>query len=336
MSRRTSAVTIFGLLASNVLHLAAAGLPTQSKQQQITLNPSGPFHVSGNRMLDSQGRAFLMRGTQLTEVHLQTVDRDNRAGDNFGAPSATSLSPIRLRFNMNTVRLPVNVLESNAPQYFSELARVVRRANQLDLLVVLAAREPGAALPSAKTAEFWSRCAAYFKDYPNVLFDVFSDPLPAALPVSAGDPHSAAGWSFWRNDMQRLVRAVRAAGATQPIVAMAWKDDRLFEGAAALIDDPNIVYEASPRFANTRTDAQREEHLGLLAARVPVLANGWDLELDDAPACAAIPADPSAASALVQGNLDYFDTHGISWTVSVFEPGKLIKDLSFHDATTLE
>src|ERR1700678_1797337 len=244
MSRRTSAVTIFGLLASNVLHLAAAGLPTQSKQQQITLNPSGPFHVSGNRMLDSQGRAFLMRGTQLTEFHLQTVDRDNRAGDDFGAHSATSLSAIRLRFNMNTVRLPVNVLESNAPQYFSELARVVRRANQIDLLVVLAAREPGAALPSAKTAEFWSRCAAYFKDYPNVLFDVFSDPLPA----SGGDPHSPAGWNFWRSHMQGLVRAVRATGATQPIVAMGWKDDRLFEGAgdAALIDDPNILYEASP------------------------------------------------------------------------------------------
>ena len=64
--------------------------------------------------------------------------------------------------------------------------------------------------------------------------------------------------------MQGLVRAVRAAGATQPIVAMGWKDDRLFEGAgdAALIDDPNIVYEASPRFANTRTDGQRDAHLG--------------------------------------------------------------------------
>src|SRR3984957_12955341 len=339
MSRRTSAVTIFGLLlAGNLLHLAAASLPSQPKQQQITPNPAGPFHVSGNRMLDSHGRAFPMRGTQLTEFQLQTVDRDNGAGEVFGAHSATSLSAIRLRFNMNTVRLPVNVLDSSTPGYFTELAKVVRRANQVDLLVVLAAREPGAAMPSPRTAEFWSRCAAFFKDYPNVVFDVFADPSPSALPASAGDPHSAAGWNFWRNDMQGLVRAVRAAGATQPIVAMAWKDDRLFEGAgdAALIDDPNIVYEASPRFANTRTDAQRDAHLGLLAMRVPVVANGWDLEMDDAAGCAAIPTDPTAAAALVQGNLDYFDAHQISWTVSVFEPGKLIKDLSFHDATTLE
>src|SRR5580704_9869509 len=196
MSRRMSAVTVFGLLlACNVLRLAAASLPSQPKQQQITPNPAGPFHISGNRLLDSQGRAFLMRGTQLTEFHLQTVERDNRAGADYGAHSATSLSAIRLRFNMNTVRLPVNVLESGAPQYFPALAKVVRRANQLDLLVVLSAREPGAAMPSPKSAEFWSRCAAFFKDYPNVMFDAFSDPSPAAFPASAGDAHSASGWN---------------------------------------------------------------------------------------------------------------------------------------------
>ena len=63
---------------------------------------------------------------------------------------------------------------------------MVRRANQIDLLVVLAAREPGAAMPSSKSTEFWSRCAAFFKDYPNVIFDVFSDPSPSAFPAECG------------------------------------------------------------------------------------------------------------------------------------------------------
>jgi uncharacterized protein (TIGR03437 family) len=39
---------------------------------------------------------------------------------------------------------------------------------------------------------------------------------------------------------------------------------------------------------------------------------------------------------LVQGNLDYFDAHAIHWSVSVFQPGKLIRDLADHDATSLE
>jgi hypothetical protein len=114
--------------------------------------------------------------------------------------------------------------------------------------------------------------------------------------------------------------------------------NRLFEGAdpRALLDDPNIIYEASPRFTNTRTDLERDAHLGMLAEHVPVMATGWDLELNDAAACAALPPDPSAVAAMVQGNLDYFDAHQISWTASAFEPGKLIQDLSFHDASTLE
>jgi uncharacterized protein (TIGR03437 family) len=331
MNRPMIALSIFGLLlAGGALPLASASLPP--KAQQITPGPAGPFHASGNRILDSHGHIFLMRGTQLTPFDPKTVARDNRAGEDFGPHSATSLSAIRLRFNLNTVRLPVNVLDSATPGYFADLEKVVRRANEIDLLVVLAAREPGSEMPSAKTAEFWTRCAATFKDNPNVLFDVFSDP------IAPGDPHSATGWSIWRSHMQELVGTIRATGATQPIVVMGWKDERIFEGVdtTALLDDPNIIYEAAPRLANTRTDAQRDAQFGMLARRVPVTANGWDLELNDASVCAALPTEPSAAASLVQANLDYFDAHQISWTVSTFEPGKLIRDLSFHDATSLE
>ncbi len=291
--RRPLAFIFSGLLACP-LFLAAASLPTQSKHQEITPSPAGPFHVSGNRILDAHGRPFLMRGTQLTPFSLATLAFDNRSGDEFGAHSATSLSAIRLRFNMNTVRLPLNVLESDAPDYFSQLAKVVRRANDIDLLVILAA-------PTNTTTQFWTRCAAVFKDYPNVMFDAFPDPA--------------------------LVSAIRSAGATQPII---------FEGASIHIDDPNIVYEASLRFVTTHTDAQRDAHIGNLAETVPVIANGWDLELDNPSACAAVPSDPAAAAAMVQANLNYFDAHQISWTVSTFEPGKLINDLSLHDASTLE
>jgi hypothetical protein len=46
MSRRISAVTIFGLLLpGNVSHVAAASLTFQTKQQRITSNPAGPCHV---------------------------------------------------------------------------------------------------------------------------------------------------------------------------------------------------------------------------------------------------------------------------------------------------
>lgn len=282
------------------------------------------------------------------EFRPKTAARDSRPGD-FGPHSATSLTAIRLRFNMNTVRLPLNVADSAAPGYFPALEKVVSAANRIDLLVILAAREPGAGLPSRKTEEFWRRCAAFFKDYPNVVFDAFSDPAPAAVPRNAGNPHSAPGWNFWRQGgrsadgrdvigMRDLVHTIRSAGATQPIAVMSWKDDLLFEGAGRtpLLDDPNIIYEASPRYTSTRSDGERAAHFGFLSDRVPVLASGWDPELEDVAACSGLPSDPAAASRLVQGNMDYFDAHQISWTASVYKPGKLIGDFSFQDPTSLD
>ena len=317
--------------------LACGALARPLHQQEVTPAPVGPFHVDHAQILDSAGHPFLMRGTQVTDFHVRTAALDNRAGRAFGPHSATTLTAVRLRFNMNTVRLPLDIREAADPGYFAALAKVVRRANQLELLVILTAREPGAALPSSRSMEFWTRCAAAFKDYPNVIFGAFSDPLPTAVPTGV-DPHSAAGWEIWRLTMARAVEAIRAGGATQPIVLTSWDDDRMFEGVgdALAIRDSNIIYEVSPRYATTTTDAQREARFGFLARRAPVTANGWDLELDDRAACAAIPSDPAAVSAMIQANLDDLDARSVSWTMSVFTPGKLIKDLGLHDATSLE
>ena len=233
---------------------------------------------------------------------------------------------------MNAVRLPADVREADTPGYFNKLAQVVRRANQMEMVVVIAARQPGVALPDAATTRFWTRAAPYFKDYPNVMFDAFTDPAPPS------DAHSAAGWQTWRNRMTAAIQAIRATGAQQPVVVEAWHDAGLFEGfdAAQPLAAANIVYGVSPRYVSTRTDADRDAQFGSLAAQLPVLVNGLDLEFADTAACAALPADPTRVEALVESHLQYFDAHKISWTISTLEPGKLIKDLSEHDASTLE
>jgi uncharacterized protein (TIGR03437 family) len=112
----------------------------------------------------------------------------------------------------------------------------------------------------------------------------------------------------------------------------------MFEGLgdAPALADANIIYEVSPRYSTTTTDAQREARFGFLARQAPVTANGWDLEIDDPAVCAALPPDPALAEKMIQANLADLDARRISWTMSVFKPGKLIKDLSLHDATSLE
>ncbi len=298
MSCRILALT-FGILSFLVWTPLQRAASLEPAAVSPTPAPAGPFHVSGNQILDSKGRPFLIRGTQVAPFHPETAAHDNRAGLDYGAHSATTLSAIRLRFNMNAVRIPLDLRESAKPGYFPALAEVVRRANQMDLLVILAAGEKDRfqdRLPSY---------AAYFKNYPNVMFETSFEP-------GTGN----------------LVHAIRAAGASQPVIVM--------DGISAALDDPNVIYEVSPRYLNLGTDADRDANVGVLARTVPVLATGLDPELNDAKECSALPSDPTAASALVEGNLNYFDAHSISWTVSSFVPGKLIRDFSLHDATSLE
>jgi uncharacterized protein (TIGR03437 family) len=324
--QHVSLLAIVCLPASPAVLFAEDVLPPQ----RLTPVAVGPLHVEGNRLIDAKARPFLIRGTQLPDFHSSPPPAGTYSWYQFPPYSATTYSAIRQRWNMNAVRVPLDVEEEErTPGYLAEAGKMVRSANQLELLVILAARAPGSTLPSPRVARFWSRCATFFKDYPNVMFDALSDPTPAG----------GRDWGLWRHGMQELVDAIRAAGARQPVVTMVWNDGGLAEGMTpeTLLHDPNIVYEVSPRFSRNHTDRDRDRQFGFLSGRIPVIANDWDLQLDrDSVECASVPTDPTIAEELVEANLKYFDAHDISWTASVFAAGKLITDSGYIDATTLE
>jgi len=256
-----------------------------------TLPPAGPYHVAGSRIIDAVGREFLMRGTTMPTVTLNKSDIDGD-GKQFGPFSRSSFTTLRQRMNMNTIRVPLDTqaYRENA-EYRARVKEIVRKANELELLVILAADQPD--------ASFWARCAAEFKVNPNVFFRL----------ASGGD-----------------VGAIRASGATQPVIV-----------AGDTIADPNVIYEVTPSYATTRTDAERQTQFGFLSGTVPVLVNGLDPQLDHVGSeCAAFPADPAEASRLVEDNLNYFDSHHISWTLSSFLPGRMITEYRFYNWSKLD
>jgi uncharacterized protein (TIGR03437 family) len=75
-----------------------------------------------------------------------------------------------------------------------------------------------------------------------------------------------------------------------------------------------------------RTEEDRRTQFSL-ADRAPVLANDMDPQLDRKSAeCEAFPGDPTEATRLVEANLDYFDAHHISWTLSSFRPSRMLSE----------
>ena len=131
-------------------------------QTSLLLVVKGPVRVVGNQLIDATGSPFTLRGTAVPE-------------DLPLAYAGTMFSTIRQRFNMNSVRVPVNVEAAlGDPAYLPRIAELVSRANQLELLVILGAEDD---LPTQRTVDFWKVCAAYFRDNPHVVFDLFNEHL---------------------------------------------------------------------------------------------------------------------------------------------------------------
>jgi hypothetical protein len=167
----------------------------------------GPLHVSGNHLMDATGAAVTLRGTAAPE-------------DLPLAYAGTLFSTIRQRFNMNMVRLPLSIDAALAdPAYLPNIAELVRRANQLELVVILGTEEED--LPTEHTVTFWKLAATHFRDYPNVLFDLLSEPDPSWVPGHVAGLRRNADWDFWLRGgmsaagtravgMEDLVAAVRS------------------------------------------------------------------------------------------------------------------------------
>jgi uncharacterized protein (TIGR03437 family) len=306
---------------------------------QLTIKPvvTGGLHVEGNKLIDGAGRELTLQGTE--------------APIDLGLDYAgTMFSTIRQRWNMNMVRLPISVERSERdPAYPAHVAELVRRANQSELFVIFVAVEEGATLPTQRTLAFWSKWAAHFRDSPLVGFDLFDEPEPDFVPGHREDTRTESDWRFWRSGgadttgrtvvgMQTLAAAIRATGASQPIIAMAFDDEMLMQGFGDrwFLDVANVIYEVCPMNRFHSSDAVRDRAFGFLASRVPLMASGWDPELaEDEDECRSVPRDFKGARALIRSHLEYFDAQRISWSASSFTPGKLIFNMNSMEPTEL-
>lgn len=301
---------------------------------QLTYVPQAPLRVQGNSLVDSAGRAFLLRGTAMPF----------RQASDARVLTASTFSQIGQRWNMNALRLQISVdmAVADPAGYIAQVQRIVHDANGQQLVVMLAPHDENdtAGAPTQRMIPFWQKWAAAFRDEPMVMFDLYSQPVSTMIPGFLAGTHTAQDWAFWLHGgtaadgsvspgMQPLVDAVRGTGAQQIIVAMTLDENPLLESFSVIdmLEDSNTVYEVCPLHADNPTDADRDRHYGIASATIPVLANDWDLQLASNNAeCQSIPTQPGGAEALIKADLAYFDSHSISWTSSFFEPGKLIKD----------
>jgi uncharacterized protein (TIGR03437 family) len=321
---------------SRVLFLCAVFVSLACAHGVPTPAAIGPLHVEGGSIKDSTDQLIPLRGAQL-----QTV----------AAMNDVTFGIMRLHWNFNTVRLPVSSANwrSDGQKYLDQVGSIVKAANGRGLIAVLADFEDSS-LPGPDSVTFWTAWAAYFKDTPLVIFDLFNEPSVTNVPGHVAGQRLPSDWRFWLNGgtgsdgrnvvgMQALVSAIRSTGATQVVAASAFHDNLDFQGFGPdfFIQDPNVAYEVHPFFDHALTDADRDRNFGFLARTVPLYAGEWGLVLtEDTPACHSVPADPQQANDLLFQTLAYFDSRGISWTAASFEANSLLRSITTFEPSQLD
>lgn len=242
-SRATRWVLVAVLLAAvagGAVALTVTGAGAPSDQPEA----SAPRPVvEDNRLVDARsGRELVLRGVTWSSFDYACAqgwglsELDLLAGDAPEEVAATEAAALAAG-GATTVRLPLNqdcwlgtrgapVSDAHAersPQdYRAAVTGFVDALTSAGLVVVLdlqsrkAVETPDSVdltVPDSESLVFWSSVAGTFRDRASVLFEVLGSAVPG-------------GWRCWRDGgcavpgqgMDRVVRAVRDAGARQPVL----------------------------------------------------------------------------------------------------------------------
>jgi hypothetical protein len=219
------------------------------------------IHVSGNHLVDAENVPVVLRGADVSGTEFACA-QSNAVDAYGGAPLASAATFEAMRaWNIDVIRLPlnedcwldINGVEVGGAAYQSAVEAEVSAAHAAGLFVIIDLHwtAPGAQRALAQNPEpdadhspaFWTSVASTFASDPGVIFDLFNEPYDfwgtdpdpwngwlngdvQTQYVTGGSPYAVT--ANWKTaGMQQLVTAVRAAGATQPILinGLDWGND---------------------------------------------------------------------------------------------------------------
>jgi hypothetical protein len=166
----------------------------------------------------------------------------------------------------------------------------------------------------------------------GIMFEMFSEPSGSPTP---------ANWVAWQSAYQALVTAIRAAGASNVLLADGLQGGTTFAGAPTLSDTTGQTgYAVEPWFfPNYRTTAAYDTAFGNLAATNAVIAAAWSTLDGGSYTEYCGPTTPTDAQTLLNYLLAKkigvtgfaFDDPGVGATLNLI--GTVVQDLNGTPST---
>ncbi len=283
----------------------------------VTRTPIRAVHVEGNELVGADGRPVRLLGVNRSGAQYPCV----QGWGVFDGPTDMASVAAMVSWHINSVRIPLNEdcwLGINGvsalyggQSYRSAISSYVTNLRRFGLAVILDLHwsDPGSELATGQqdmadsnhSLSFWSSVAHSFRADPAVIFDLYNEP-------------NGISWRCWRNGcttpdgwhaagMQQLVDAVRAAGATQPVIASGLNSGAdLTRWLAYRPDDPDHQLIAGFHVYNFTSCASERCWNNLVAPvteRIPVVAD----EL----------GENDCSGGFSQQFMDWADKHSVSY-----------------------
>lgn len=258
--------------------------------------------VRANQIIDEDGKTVILKGVMPPDP---TVS--NKRG-NFNRAFYAGIQET----NANVIRIPVHPEEwiKDEDYLWRYLSPIVSWAGELNMYVIIdwhyignVATGAGSQMPNINiapkelTMEFWRLIATYFRDAPNVIFEVFNEP-------------ESIGAEEWRSNATEIVQVIRDQKAEQIIIVGGLDFGR---DLSWVIENPinakNIAY--ATHIYPIHSSDMWQYWFGDVAEKYPVLITEWgfmDENRDAAP-------DYLIGSELTYGHpfTEYLNAREIGW-----------------------
>ncbi|MBN2735572.1 MAG: cellulase family glycosylhydrolase [Spirochaetales bacterium] len=303
------------------------------------------LHTEGNKIKDPGGKDVILRGISWISLYVTAYrigprvnyfpheDESDEQKANLKAMIDLMTSEGEDGWNARIIRMPVYPKQiDDDPGWLTLSTR--ERYNELITTAVDYATEKGIYVildwhyvddygdKVDKTREFWDWAVPQFKDYSNVLFEIYNEPIDFEY---IHDPAARSySWSTWKNTLaQPIVDRIRGHHGAANLILVggpAWCQ-RMYGANADPISAENIVYVTHiyPYHWDHPGDGlvhgDMTNYLGNLAENYPVFFSEWGFQDGG-----AIPCDGEDEDEYAAGMMDLLNKGGHSWTMWCFDP----------------
>ena len=301
------------IVASVTLLTASA----PSCQTPSTDRGEGKVEVRG-KVLFRDGRRWIPHG--FYQIAFEVAPGNfARADKRFWATAYNNYTPAEYtemrEAGADSVRLQIAQMGADPqdplfdPAFLEKALGAIRAARAAGLTVMVCVQDESHVkgitpidFPDEGTRRVWREIAPKFANDRGVMYELLNEPRPQPNPEN---------WRRWKAAMTQTLRAVRALGANNVVIADGLAVGNVIDGAP-LLDDPQVVYAAHPYAAHPfgQTRQAWDAKFGNFSRRGPVIITEW---IAGSYFCDA--DTPASTVAFVK----YLQQHGIGLEIGVWD-----------------